>query len=110
METLFWSSDLRIAPALAVVCFGLWLAATGVWHQSRSLRKPLETHSRNWDWIRAMRRMLQGFAVLSIGLGWFWQLPVMIAAGAIFGFEETLETSIVTWALKQEAEGREGFA
>ena len=57
-----------------------------------------------------MRRMLQGLAMLSIGLGWFWQLPVMIAAGAIFGLEETIETSIVTWALKQEADGKEGFA
>jgi hypothetical protein len=34
----------------------------------------------------------------------------MIAAGVIFGLEETIETSIVTWALKQEAEGKEGFA
>lgn len=49
-------------------------------------------------------------SVLAIGLGWALQLPVAIAAGAIFGFEETTETSIATWALKQEAEGREGFA
>jgi hypothetical protein len=34
----------------------------------------------------------------------------MIAAGAIFGFEKTIETSIATRALTQEAEGREGFA
>jgi hypothetical protein len=34
----------------------------------------------------------------------------MIAAGAIFGFEETIETSIATWALKQEAEGKQGYA
>ena len=110
METLLWESSLRVAPALAVAGFGVWLTATGVWRQSRSLRKPLETPGRNWNWIRAMRRMLQGLAVIAIGLGWLWQLPVMIAAGAIFGLEETIETSIVTWALKQEAEGREGFA
>jgi hypothetical protein len=110
MEALFWESDLRIVPALSIAAFGAWLTASGIWSQARSLREPLETCGRNWSWVRAMRRMLQGLAVLSIGLGWFWQLPVMIAAGVIFGLEETIETSIVTWALKQEAEGKEGFA
>ncbi|MGE3075741.1 MAG: hypothetical protein AB7N24_18645 [Dehalococcoidia bacterium] len=110
METWLWDSNIRIVPAFAVALLGGWLSIAGIWRQARNLRRPLETKGRNWAWLRAMRQTLQGFAVLAIGVGWLCQLPVMIAAGAIFGLEETIETSIATWALKQEAEGREGFA
>ncbi|MGE0598545.1 MAG: hypothetical protein AB7J35_01800 [Dehalococcoidia bacterium] len=110
MDASLWDSNFRILPALPVAAAGGGLSITGIWRQVRALRRPLDTTGRNWAWLRAMRQMLQGFAVLAIGLGWLWQIPVMIAAGAIFGLEETIETSIATWALKQEAEGREGFA
>jgi hypothetical protein len=110
METLLWDSDIRLFFAWPLATLGAWLMVVGSVRQVRSLRKPLETRGRNHTWLRAMRQMLQGIALLSIGLGWAWQVPVMIAAGAIFGFEETIETSIVTWALKQEADGRPGYA
>ena len=110
METLLWDSNFRIAPAAAVAALGLALMALGTWRQARQLRLPLETRGRNYGWLRAMRQMIQGISLLAVGLGWWFHWPVAIAAGAIFAFEETIETSIATWALKQEAEGREGFA
>jgi len=110
METVLWNSDVRFVPALALLTVGCGLFLAGVWRQARSLRLPMGTRGKNHSWLRAMRQMSQGMSVLAIGLGWALQLPVAIAAGAIFGFEETIETSIATWALKQEAEGREGFA
>ena len=110
MESALWQSDLRLIPAIAVAVLGAALMVTGVWRQARQLRLPLETHGRNYGWLRAMRQMIQGISLLAIGLGWWFQWPVAIAAGAIFFFEETIETSIATWALKQEAEGRDGFA
>lgn len=110
METVLWNSDVRFVPALALLTVGCGLFLAGVWRQARSLRLPMETRGKNHSWLRAMRQMIQGMSVLAVGFGWALQLPVAIAAGAIFGFEETIETSIATWALKQEAEGREGFA
>ena len=110
METLLWESDVRILPALVIAGLGVWLTALGIVRQARQLRLPYEARGKNYGWLRAMRQMIQGMSLLAIGLGWFWQLPVMIAAGAIFGFEETIETSIATWALKQEAEGKSGYA
>jgi hypothetical protein len=110
MESLLWGSGARIAPALILAGLGGWLTVVGLWRQARSLRLPMETRGKNHSWLRAMRQMIQGLSLAAIGLGWALQLPVMIAAGAIFGFEETIETSIAAWALKQEAEGREGFA
>ena len=108
METILWESGVRLLFAAPLAVFGAWLTFAGSWQQARSLRLPIETRGKNYSWLRAMRQMLQGFSLLAIGLGWAWQMPVMIAAGAIVGFEETIETSIAAWALKQEAEGREG--
>jgi hypothetical protein len=110
MEALFWDSSLHTALGGLLVLAGGAMSFHGIARQVFSLRLPLETRGKNYGWLRAMRQMLQGFALLAIGLGWMWHLPVMITAGAIFGFEETIETSIAAWALKQEAEGREGFA
>ncbi len=110
METLLWESDVRLAPAGLIALLGVWLTVVGVVRQVRALRLPMGTTGKNHSWLRAMRQMIQGMSLLAIGLGWAWQLPVMIAAGAIFGFEETIETSIATWALKQEAEGKKGYA
>ena len=110
METMLWESDVRLFPAAVIALLGLWLLLQGVMRQVRALRLPMETRGRNHRWLRAMRQMIQGMSLLAIGLGWAWQLPVMIAAGAIFGFEETIETSIATWALKQEADGKQGYA
>jgi hypothetical protein len=110
METMFWGSEARLFFALPVAAVGVWLTVTGSWRQVRSLRLPMDTRGKNYGWLRAMRQMLQGLSLVAIGLGWAWQVPGMIAAGAIIGFEETIETSIAAWALKQEAEGREGFA
>lgn len=110
METMLWESGARLLFAAPTAALGLWLTVAGSWRQARSLRLPMETHGKNYGWLRAMRQMLQGLSLVAIGLGWAWQMPVMIAAGAIIGFEETIETSIAAWALKQEAEGREGYA
>ena len=110
METLLWESNVRLLPAAAISLAAAWMITAGIVRQVRQLALPYEVRGKNHGWLRAMRQMLQGFALLAIGLGWMWHLPVMIAAGAIFGFEETIETSIAAWALKQEAEGREGFA
>lgn len=110
MEALFWDSWLHTLLGGLLAVAGAAMSVHGIARQVVSLRLSLQTRGKNHSWVRAMRQMLQGFALLAIGLGWMWQLPVMIAAGAIFGFEETIETSIATWALKQEAEGREGFA
>jgi hypothetical protein len=110
METMLWHSDVRLFFAVPIAALGTWLTLAGSWRQIRSLRLPLETRGKNYSWLRAMRQMLQGLSLVAIGLGWTWQMPVMIAAGAIIGFEETIETSIAAWALKQEAEGRKGYA
>lgn len=110
METWLWTSDVRLLPAGLALVVGLWLTTAGTVRQVRALRMPVEAPGKNWTWVRGMRNFLAGLSLLAIGAGWALQLPVMIAAGLVVGFEETIETSIAAWALRQEAEGRQGFA
>ncbi len=105
-----WSSDFRLIPADALIALGLWLTVTGIAMEAAGLRAPLATAGKNLKTILGMRRMLLGFSLVAVGVGWLLQWPVMVAAGLVVGLEETIETSIAAWALKQEAEGREGFS
>lgn len=109
MDTI-WSSDFRVIPAGFLLLAGTWLALRGTSWGARALRAAHDMPGKNLLLMRAMRRLIWGLSLFAIGLGWYLQWPVMVAAGLIFAFEETIETGIAAWALKQEAEGRPGFA
>ena len=108
MDTV-WNLDWRLYPALALVLAGVALALRGDLLVFRGLRLPDETHGKNLLSMRGLRMALLGLSVIAVGAGWWLQWPAMVAAGLVFGFEETLETSIAAWALDQEAKGRAGY-
>ena len=101
MDTI-WSLDWRPYPAAVLTAVGLVLATRGGILMLRGFLSPNATPGKNWHTVRAMRALLQGSSLAAIALGWWLHWPALFWAGLIFGFEETLETSIVTWALKQE--------
>ncbi len=105
-----WASDFRVIPAAFIALAGVWFLASGTAWVTRALRASYATNGKNLLLIRGMRRLIWGLSFVAIGLGWYLQWPVMVAAGFIFAFEETIESSIAAWALKQEADGRPGFA
>lgn len=109
METI-WSSDFRVIPAAFLTFAGVWLGVLGTAWGTRALRAAHDMPGKNLLLMRGMRRLIWGLSFVAIGLGWYLQWPVMVAAGLIFAFEETIETGIAAWALKQEAEGKPGFA
>lgn len=103
MDTV-WNLDWRLYPAATVAVLGLFFGTRGAVTMIRGFAEPMDHAGKNLRTMRAMRMMLQGISVAAIGLGWWFHWPVMVAAGAIVGFEETVETSIAAWALKQEFE------
>ena len=109
MDTI-WASDFRVIPAAVVALAGAWFLVSGTLWGGRALRASYASHGKNLLLMRGMRRLIWGVSFVAIGLGWYLQWPVMVAAGLISAFEETIETSIAAWALKQEADGRPGFA
>lgn len=101
MLDLLWN-DHQLLAAAAIAEAGLFV----LWRGWRILRqRPLHADD-NVRRVRAMRAGLLGGSLLVAALGWALHLPVLVALGAIVGFEETLETSIMTWALKQEQQGK----
>ena len=102
MEAL-WDSPWRVLPALELMAVGAAMAAAGMCSGWRFLHSAFGTTGRNLTLMRGMRFFLAGAALVAIGAGWLWHLPILIAAGAIIGFEETIETSIAAHALADEA-------
>jgi hypothetical protein len=103
MEAI-WESDLRAWPATAALAAGVLLALRGGWMELRGVRTPLERPGKNLLTVRGMRLMLFGASLAVAAAGWLWQVPALVAAGLVIGFEEALETSIVVYALRQEYE------
>ena len=103
METI-WDLEWRLCPAAVIGLAGLILGVRGAIAMVRGFLQPTERPGKNLTTVRAMRALLQGMSVAAISLGWWLHWPVLVAAGAVIGFEETLETSIACWALKQEHE------
>ena len=101
---LLWNLDCRPYPAIVLTALGAFLALHGAVDMIRGFLLPYERPGKNLRTMRSMRICLQGIALAAIAVGWWFHWPVAVAAGLVFGFEETLETSIVVWALKQESE------
>lgn len=101
MEWL-WESPWRAVPAIELMLTGAALTALGARSGWRWKRMAFGAPGRNLQLIRSMRFALGGASLAAIGAGWLWHLPVLIAAGAVIGFEETIETSIAASALADE--------
>jgi len=99
-----WDSSIRYIPAALIADVGLWLTVTGTLALWRGLRMPVGAVRKNLISMTGLRRFLLGLSLIAIGAGWIMQWPVMIAAGLIIGFEETIETSIASHALREEAD------
>lgn len=105
MDTM-WDTSFRLYPAVALALAGLLLSTRGDLLLVRGLRLPIETPGKNLTTMRGLRLALFGLALAVAAVGWAFHVPVMVAAGLVIGFEETLETSIAASALKSEFESR----
>jgi hypothetical protein len=99
---LLWESEWRALPAILLLLGGDALLARGVVRWRTSHRMTIGTPGKNLALIQAFRLVLGGLALLAIGAGWLWHIPILVAAGLVIGFEETIETSIAAYALQHE--------
>lgn len=99
---LLWESECRALPAILLLLAGDVLLARGVLRWRASHRIPYGAPGKSLALIESFRLLLGGGALLAIGAGWLWQVPVLVAAGLVIGFEETIETSIAAFALGRE--------
>jgi hypothetical protein len=99
-----WDLSWRAWPAAGIGAAGLLLLLRGMALAWRGARTPLNVPGKNFSVMRGLRAILLGGSLAAVAAGWTWQIAALVAAGLAIGFEETLETSIATWALKQEYE------
>lgn len=99
---LLWESDWRALPSILSLVGGDILLARGVIRWRMSHRMAHGMPGKNLALVEAFRLVLGGGALLAIGAGWLWQVPFLVAAGLVIGFEETIETSIAAFALGRE--------
>ncbi len=101
METLI---DLawRVYPISALIALGIGLALWGLLMVINGLRGALRGDSGMiLSWIQGFRLSIIGLALAGVGAAWAWQLTWLLVLTLAIGGEETLESSIVIFALRR---------
>ena len=98
----FWESELRFYVAPLLTLAGLAWAAMGVRRRFLALRLPLAVCGKNVSLMSGFRAAVVGAAIACVAFGWLLHSVALVAAAAIIGAGELLETSLDLWALRQE--------
>ena len=92
----------RVYPALALIVLGIGLALLGLLMQLNGLRGALRGDSgKLLPWIQGFRLSIIGLALVGLGVAWGWHLTWLLVLTLAIGGEETLESSIVIYALRR---------
>ena len=101
METLIelaW----RVYPISALIVLGIGLALWGLLMGLNGLRGALRGESgKLLTWIQGFRLSIIGLALTGLGVAWAWHLTWLLVLTLAIGGEETLESSIVIFALRR---------
>ncbi len=101
METLNELSW-RVYPISALIALGIGLALWGLLMELNGLRGALRGDSgKLLLWIQGFRLSIIGLALAGLGVAWAWQLTWLLVLTLAIGGEETLESSIVIFALRR---------
>ncbi len=101
METLI-ELTWRVYPISALIALGTGLALWGLLMLLNGLRGALRGESgKLLVWIQGFRLSIIGLALAGLGVAWAWQLTWLLVLTLAIGGEETLESSIVIFALRR---------
>ena len=101
METVIELSW-RVYPISALIALGIGLALWGLLMVLNGLRGALRGDSEKLlPWIQGFRLTIIGLALAGLGAAWAWHLTWLLVLTLAIGGEETLESSIVIFALRR---------
>jgi hypothetical protein len=104
METLVYLSW-RLYLALPLMGLG---AACAVWGAKRGLQGLLRAvrgdAAQLAPFMEGFRATIIGLALVGLGAAWIWHLPWLLAISLAVGGGETLETSLILFALRHGAD------
>ena len=95
MDALAWQT---LVAAMLVV-LGAPILVTGLWREWDGLRRPLRDSAKVLTWVRGFRLSMIGLALAGSGAGWLLDQTWLIVLSLAIGGEETLESSIMHFAL-----------
>ena len=92
----------RVYPISALLALVIGLAIWGLLMVVKGLRGALRGDSgKILLWIQGFRLLIIGLALTGAGLAWAWHLTWLLVLTLAIGGEETLESSIVIFALRR---------
>ena len=101
METLI-ELPWRVYPISALIALGIGLALWGLLMALNGLRGTLHGDpGMLLPWIQGFRLSIIGLALTGLGVAWGWHLTWLLVLTLAIGGEETLESSIVIFALRR---------
>jgi hypothetical protein len=85
--------------AATLLASGTPLLLLGLWREWDGLRRPLRDPGKVLTWVRGFRLSMIGLALAGSGAGWLFDQTWLIVLSLAIGGEETLESSIMHFAL-----------
>ncbi len=95
MDAVSWQA----IAATALIAVGAPVLITGLWREWDGLRRPLRDPSKVLTWVRGFRLSMIGLALAGSGAGWLFDQTWLMVLSLAIGGEETLESSIMHFAL-----------
>jgi len=101
METLT-ELTWRVYPISSLIALGIGVELWGLIMELNGLRGALRGDSgKLLPWIQGFRLTIIGLALAGLGVAWAWHLTWLLVLTLAIGGEETLESSIVIFALRR---------
>lgn len=89
----------RLYPAAVIIAVGIAVATLGLRREIEGVRRPLRDPSKVLTFVRGFRLAIIGLAFAGVGAAWLWQLDWLLVLSLVIGGEETLESTVVIFAL-----------
>ncbi len=91
----------RLFPASALMGLGALLVMLGLRRGGDGFGRAAVDRFGVVDFVRGLRLMLLGLALIGLGAAWQWHLLWLFVLALVFGAEEMLETSVVIRVLRR---------
>ncbi len=98
IDTLF-SLDWQALAQGSLIATGTPLVLAGLRREWDGLRRPIRDPAKVLTWVRGFRLSMIGLALAGSGAGWLLDQTWLIVLSLAIGGEETLESSIMHFAL-----------
>lgn len=89
----------RLYPVALLMAVGIVIAALGLRREIDGIRRPMRDPAKVLTFVRGFRLAIIGLALASVGAAWAWHLTWLLVLALVIGGEETLEGTIIIFAL-----------